>query len=459
MKASCISWMIASTVALLAASSLASVAAFTCPRSSRRALFTSLRRRQTPPPPHHAATTSSSSLNQARRDTDLNMVQSTSRSTPNEMTTTPPSIDSIDTDTLVTTGKEAENPFIDGLMTKLQSVSGGDSEYTKGFAIIGFITFLNASTNPLWHAAFAGNGPPPLLLNAAVSVVALAGLLIGGPLLDKSVGTMKDLAVSTSTSESEDFNWQYLFGGMELGFWKFLGTTSHLYGLSLTTANHGAFLIQLTTLIVPVIQGLQGEKIPRQIQAAVGLALLGVFAFTQDPTGAAEGAAAAQQQSMGDLLCIACAFFYSAYDIQTFKWGKIVPRTQLVTTKIGTQALLSVALCAGIAWTDCGDYFASNPDLTGTLIPVVLWSGLMVNALATFLQVGGMQAIGPTRAQTIFASQPLWSSILAYAFLGETIGVQGALGGSAFLFALYLAITAPREEEQAASNVTETLHL
>jgi drug/metabolite transporter (DMT)-like permease len=457
MKVQCISCMVATTVTFLAVASPASVSAFTCTSSSRSALF-GLKRRQTTTHRHNAATTPSSSLNQARRDTDLNMVQSTS--TPNETTTTPSSIDSIDVDTVVTTEIETGNPFMDGLMAKLQSVSGGgSSEYTAGFAIIGFITFLNASTNPLWHAAFAGNGPPPLLLNAAVSVVALAGLLIGGPLLDRSVGTVKDLAVSTSTSEPEDFNWQYLFGGMELGFWKFLGTTSHLYGLSLTTANHGAFLIQLTTLIVPVIQGLQGEKIPRQIQAAVGLALLGVFAFTQDPSGAAEGAVAVQQQSMGDLLCIACAFFYSAYDIQTFKWGKIVPRTQLVTTKIGTQALLSVSLCAGIAWTDCGDYFASNPDLTGTLIPVVLWSGLMVNALATFLQVGGMQAIGPTRAQTIFASQPLWSSILAYAFLGETIGVQGALGASAFLFALYLAITAPREEEPAASNASETLHL
>jgi drug/metabolite transporter (DMT)-like permease len=457
MKVQCISCMVATTVTFLAVASPASVSAFTCTSSSRSALF-GLKRRQTTTHRHNAATTPSSSLNQARRDTDLNMVQSTS--TPNETTTTPSSIDSIDVDTVVTTEIETGNPFMDGLMAKLQSVSGGgSSEYTAGFAIIGFITFLNASTNPLWHAAFAGNGPPPLLLNAAVSVVALAGLLIGGPLLDRSVGTVKDLAVSTSTSEPEDFNWQYLFGGMELGFWKFLGTTSHLYGLSLTTANHGAFLIQLTTLIVPVIQGLQGEKIPRQIQAAVGLALLGVFAFTQDPSGAAEGAVAVQQQSMGDLLCIACAFFYSAYDIQTFKWGKIVPRTQLVTTKIGTQALLSVSLCAGIAWTDCGDYFASNPDLTGTLIPVVLWSGLMVNALATFLQVGGMQAIGPTRAQTIFASQPIWSSILAYAFLGETIGVQGALGASAFLFALYLAITAPREEEPAASNASETLHL
>jgi drug/metabolite transporter (DMT)-like permease len=53
--------------------------------------------------------------------------------------------------------------------------------------------------------------------------------------------------------------------------------------MALTTANHGAFLLQLTTLIVPVIQGLQGEKIPRQIQLAVVLALAGIVAFTQDP--------------------------------------------------------------------------------------------------------------------------------------------------------------------------------
>ena len=99
------------------------------------------------------------------------------------------------------------------------------------------------------------------------------------------------------------------------------------------------------------------------------------------------------------------------------------------------------------AWGETRDYFASNPDLTGSLIPVVLWSGLIVNALATFLQVGGMQAIGPTRAQTIFASQSLWSAMLSYAFLGEIIGMQGFAGGMAFLGALFLAATTPQEEK------------
>jgi len=62
------------------------------------------------------------------------------------------------------------------------------------------------------------------------------------------------------------------------------------YGLSLTSAAHGAFLIQLTTLIVPLAQGLQGVPIPRRVWTAIGLAVAGVALFTQDP-GAAPTAA------------------------------------------------------------------------------------------------------------------------------------------------------------------------
>jgi drug/metabolite transporter (DMT)-like permease len=222
--------------------------------------------------------------------------------------------------------------------------------------------------------------------------------------------------------------------------------------MALTTANHGAFLLQLTTLIVPVMQGLRGEKIPRRIQLAVALALVGIYAFTQDPTGvvdatasasasasASELAVAAQHVHTGDGLVLGAAFFYSIYDIQTFYWGKRVPRTELVTIKVGFQAALSCILCACAAHDQVVDYLVnSNPDWS-VLVPTVLWSGLIVNALATFLQVGGMQAVGPVRAQTIFASQPIWAASLNYMVLGSVLGVQGAVGGAAFLAALFLA--------------------
>mmetsp|Transcript_19271 Transcript_19271/g.29681 ORF Transcript_19271/g.29681 Transcript_19271/m.29681 type:complete len:418 (-) Transcript_19271:24-1277(-) len=310
-----------------------------------------------------------------------------------------------------------------------------DDEYKKGFAIIGLITLFNASLAPVWHVVFEGNAPPPLFLNAVVSVIALLGLLAGGPFLDKSVDSMSSLA----DNGEEKWGKKSFRGGMELGFWKGLGTTCHVFGMSLTSANHGAFFLQLTTLIVPIFQGIMGEKIPRQIQVAVGLALLGIYAFTLDPVGGLD--INPEDMFRGDLLCVAAAVFYSVYDIKTFYWGREVPRTELVTIKIGFQAILSCLLCAVVARGDVMDYINSGPDL-GVFIPAALWSGLIVNALATFLQVGGMQAVGPTRAQTIFASQPLWASILNYVFIGEVMGLYGFGGGAAFLAALVLAATA-----------------
>jgi hypothetical protein len=96
-----------------------------------------------------------------------------------------------------------------------------DSEYKKGILTIGFICLLNASLAPIWHTVFAsGNGPPPLFLNAVVSVVALIGLLAGGPFLDSSVESSSALAESNS---EEKWSWNSFRGGMELGVWKGLG--------------------------------------------------------------------------------------------------------------------------------------------------------------------------------------------------------------------------------------------
>jgi drug/metabolite transporter (DMT)-like permease len=228
------------------------------------------------------------------------------------------------------------------------------------------------------------------------------------------------------------------------------GTTCHIFGMSLTTANHGAFLLQLTTLIVPILQGLRGEKIPRQIQLAVVLALAGIVAFTQDPAGAGANNVNIDEASvkMGDALVLGAAFFYSLYDIQTFYWGKEIPRTELVTIKIGFQAFLSCLLCGAVATPEVLSYLQNGPEWS-VLVPTVLWSGLIVNALATFLQVGGMQSVGPTRAQTIFASQPLWASGLNFVFLGEVVGLQGLAGGGAFLGALVLAATAKAPDPTA----------
>jgi hypothetical protein len=151
-------------------------------------------------------------------------------------------------------------------VTPLEAVAaisfGANPEYQRGLLTIVAITFLFASNSPALHAAFTDSSPPVLLVNAAISCVALVGLLFGGSVLESNTPQPSTLIEDENVS---------LQAGIELGLWKFLGTTANLAGLSMTSADHGAFLIQLTTLIVPVVQGVMGVPIPRRIQCAVVL--------------------------------------------------------------------------------------------------------------------------------------------------------------------------------------------
>jgi drug/metabolite transporter (DMT)-like permease len=395
--------------------------------------------------------------------------------------------------------------------------------YQKGLATIGFITLLFSSNSPALHAAFSSSSSPPvLLLNCAVSLVALVGLTLGGTTLDSKTVPTANIPISVSplekqtkpaaagtANDDDDGDHDGVSGddalawvaGSELGLWKTLGTVANIWGLALTSASHGALLIQLTTLIVPVVQGIQGVPIPPKIQLAIILALLGVVCFTQD-TGTIESSTTAAMAAVvhpdvfatsaasvttadmtssleifhttisatiaGDTLCVVAAIFYSVYDLRLFVRGRQVPTKALITRKIATQALLSLALLISISGSDSMAYIQSTIDGIGyagddgfggaaveagaapsisqltsyLLIPaVVLWSGIAVNAVAPYLQVGGQQVVGPTRCQTIYASQPLWAAMLSYIFLGETVGERGLIGGSIFIAALFLAAT------------------
>jgi drug/metabolite transporter (DMT)-like permease len=409
-----------------------------------------------------------------------------------------------------------------------------DHVYRNGLLTVGLITFLFASNSPAVHAAFSQvshpNAPlPVLLLNAAVSCTALASVTFLGPMLqtmvpapslletstsessvsssstasitDTTTGVQQQQALesssvsSVSVSSKNPFStimtdtlehnlnipieWQ---GGMELGLWKFLGTTANLAGLSQTSADHGAFLIQLTTLIVPVAQGMAGVPITKRIWSAMALAMAGVFMFTQD-NGGGGGSSVSSAGSMdsldavlqsttslslqGDALCVVAAIFYATYDLRLFSWGKRIAPLALITNKVTTQACLSVGLLAAVtaygsmhvAGEGSGSASGTNEMLESVLEffagasgrdlalvgAVTLWSGMIVNGIVPYLQVGGQQAVGPTKAQILYASQPLWAALMSLVFLGETVGNQGMVGGAAFMGAMMLAATAPEQ--------------
>eukprot|EP00551_Chaetoceros_affinis_P009970 CAMPEP_0203668148 /NCGR_PEP_ID=MMETSP0090-20130426/4841_1 /ASSEMBLY_ACC=CAM_ASM_001088 /TAXON_ID=426623 /ORGANISM="Chaetoceros affinis, Strain CCMP159" /LENGTH=396 /DNA_ID=CAMNT_0050532505 /DNA_START=592 /DNA_END=1781 /DNA_ORIENTATION=- len=350
------------------------------------------------------------------------------------------------------------------------------NEYRRGLAIIGFITLMFSSNSPVLHAAFVSSSTPPsvLLVNAATSTIALLGLIVFGPMVNSIVPLPSTLKQNLNDSDNDNDNGtqnqiqnqeleseqnkEYLVAGTELGFWKTCGTTANLFGLSLTTANHASFLIQLTTLIVPSVQGLMGVPVPKRIWTSIGLALSGIFLFTQDVSGdgsvGVDVDAAMNTMLLGDALCVVAAAFYATYDLRLFSYGKKVPPLPLIRTKIAVQAFLSCILLAVLGenggLSEAITYVQSlvlslsssnNNDLF-LVGSAVLWSGLIINALVPFLQVSGQQTIGASRAQVVYASQPLWASIMSFFLLGETLGESGLVGGFLFLSAIFLAASA-----------------
>lgn len=389
--------------------------------------------------------------------------------------------------------------------------------YRNGLMTIGFITLLFASNSPVLHAAYSemstASSIPVLLLNAGCTVVAMIVMLIANvfgnaknndPISNidynqndfviesiSGIETTPTLAPNTQTSsfldngtKDNEFNYNNkwdiaqlqnmlpqlslpLQGGIELGVWKFIGTLLNIYGLSLTSAGHGAFLIQLTTLFVPVAQGIMGVPIPPRIWAAISLALGGVFLFTSAPAISSEEVSLLSTQAFqGDIACIGAAVLYATYDLRLFKWGKVIEPLQLITTKVITQATLSIMALLLFASTESMDFISSlladsntnilnNSDIMFISF-VMLWSGIAVNAIAPYLQVGGQQAVGPARAQILYASQPLWAAILSFLFLHETVTPQGMIGGTAFLIAVMLAATAPAPSPDCNNDICET---
>lgn len=221
----------------------------------------------------------------------------------------------------------------------------------------------------------------------------------------------------------------------------------------MTSATHGAFLVQLTTLFVPVIQGLTGVPITKKMWTAVALAMSGVFLFTQGSDGTGDATL------LGDALCVASALFLGLYDLRLNKWGDKVPPVTLITNKIASQAILSSALVVAFGGSEVMDYLQNvvfSGEMSTNLLAfaaLALGNGLLVNAGASLLQVRGQNAIGPTTCQVVYATQPLVAAVLSYLFLKENIGPFGLAGGALFMSALYLAgqpDAASKEEVNAA---------
>ena len=245
--------------------------------------------------------------------------------------------------------------------------------------------------------------------------------------------------------------WTLRAGG-ELALYDFLGMALEAWALSEgpegaphTTAIRASFLAAVTSVLVPPLAGLAGERVRREQASGCVLAAAGTALFALD-AGARDASAAAFAPlgavfSTGDGAVLAAALCWAAF---TVRLSALAQRPGARVVGISAARAL-VSLAFALVWAaseasggtlDWGSYLDA-PVLApgeGTALPlaVFMFTALGSGALASTLQAYGQRGVGSARAQVVLSTTPLFTTILALALglPGEGLGPQGVAGGA-----------------------------
>lgn len=349
------------------------------------------------------------------------------------------------------------------------------SERTIGILVLLTVPLAWGTYTPVVKYMYEKMDPsmPGFVFSAGYYVVAAVSLSI---LSQLQVQKEDDL------DKEEESNKITNLGGWELGSYLFIGNGLQVVGLQTVPADRAAFLVQLTTVIVPLLSAFAAGNIfavPTLTWAACIIAFSGVVIMGADGSETSGNQTGmlplnALHMSQGDILILLAAV---AYSMHVVRLGVYAPRTtaiNLAASKATTEALLSISLVACLFYVgntspsslpefvnnignEVVDYTHSisssmvNGSLLnkesslGVSLAAILWTGWVTCAYTIFAQSYGQQRVNPTDSNLIYTTQPLFSSLFAYFLLGEVLGFYGYIGAVMIGTALWLVSSSENE--------------
>jgi len=227
--------------------------------------------------------------------------------------------------------------------------------------------------------------------------------------------------------------------GFELGGYLFLGNLCQVAGLETVSADAAAFLVQTTTVLVPVLETTKsGRAVARGTALRCAVAFLGVAVLC------GEGLAENAQLAEGDALIVLAALFYSVHVVRLSEIASNIDALDLASSKAAAEcgfALASIAALFFFTPFDAGRAFfdalpAADAATLGALATATLWCGGVTCAYTIWAQSFGQRDVPASRANLVYTSQPVFSALFALALLGERPTPATLLGGGLILAAV-----------------------
>lgn len=351
-----------------------------------------------------------------------------------------------------------------------------DPERSLGLLVLLSVPLAWGTYSPVVKYLYAIQPPVPgFVFSAAYYLVASLSLLSLTAI--QNVGGDETI-IKGSKANSKDKSEIPILGGLELGTYLFIGNGLQILGLKTVPSDRAGFLVQLTTVMVPLVQAVLMERdltsIPRKTWIACLLAFSGVIVmgFDDKDLSLDHGtfsslSVVVDSFSQGDLLIVLAAFVYTLHVVRLGKYAKETTAIKLAAAKATTEATLSVGLVSLLMVVGAGTLDERNGLLayaqqngkeittffssiaegvaygavpTSVLLPAlgaVMWTGWVTCAYTIYAQSFGQRRVSPTDANLIYTLQPIFTAFFAWGLLGETLGPPGFAGASLISAAVY----------------------
>jgi drug/metabolite transporter (DMT)-like permease len=346
--------------------------------------------------------------------------------------------------------------------------------FSGGYYLIAAVTLSILSF--LQHRSFLSKNPTQSMIedNSVVDTINIDLNEYGEPLIQKNDQLLSSDR-STSNQEATPF-----IAGLELGSYLFIGNCLQVIGLKTVPADRAAFLVQLTTIMVPLFQALfAGDlfAIPTQTWIACIMAFFGVVIMGFDGADVESldlqsimSGSNGLSFSYGDSFIVAAAVAYTMHVIRLGRYAKFTTPLGLAASKATIEAIFSILLVSFLMTTGPSSFTFLNdmstevksyletlneqislgqfpPKDSTKIIGAILWTGWVTCAYTIYAQSFGQSRVKPADANLIYSIQPLFSALFAFVLLGESLGPSGWIGGSLIASSLWI-VTASKDENK-----------